>query len=360
MNRNFDADFEKLYRGGPAIGAILRGGVEGSSVTVLFGPSGSGKTTILRCLAGLERPDRGHIRFGDELWFEAASKHFLPPQSRGIGYLFQDYALFPHLTVARNIAYGLHDTGPIWRRRVGEMLEKFQLTGLESRYPHQISGGQQQRVALARAVIRKPCLLLLDEPLSALDAPTRIELRQTLRCMLRDLAIPSVIVTHEAMEAIALGDHVSVLDHGIIRQSGTVQEVFSCPADLSVARIVGIETVARGRITEIRDGLATVAVGAARVLALADGPTGSEVDICIRGEDVTVQLDERHVSSVRNRLPGTIMSLVREGPMVRVVLNCGFLLTALITRPAAEELSLREGIRAVASIKAPSVHLIFR
>jgi molybdate transport system ATP-binding protein len=360
MSHGFDADFEKHYPGGATVRAILRGGTEGFSVTVLFGPSGSGKTTILRCLAGLERPEQGHIRLDNDLWFDAQAGCFLPPQRRGIGFLFQDYALFPHLTVARNIAYGLKLAGSNPQRNVEEMLERFQLSGLAERYPHQISGGQQQRVALARALVRKPRLLLLDEPLSALDAPTRTDLRRQLRRILHDLAIPSVIVTHDAMEAIALGDQVLVLDQGRVRQSGTIQEVFSRPADLAVARIVGIETVARGRVMEAQEGLAVVAVGQAQVYALADGSIGGEVDICIRGEDVIVQLDEQQGSSVRNRLHGKVVTLIREGPMVRVMLDCGFLLTALVTRPAAEELSLREGLAVVALIKASAIHLIRR
>src|SRR5205823_4699837 len=141
--------------------------------------SGSGKSTALRCLAGLERPDRGTIRFGDEIWFDSARGIFLPPQRRRIGYLFQDYALFPHLRVAQNIAYGLAKFAR--QQRIEEITALLGLSGLEDRYPKQLSGGQQQRVALARALVCRPRLLLLDEPLSALDAPTREHLRRQLR-----------------------------------------------------------------------------------------------------------------------------------------------------------------------------------
>ncbi|HKV38719.1 MAG TPA: ABC transporter ATP-binding protein [Blastocatellia bacterium] len=356
----FEADFEKRYRGGASVRAAIRGSAERFSVTVLFGPSGSGKTTVLRCLAGLERPEEGHIRFGNDIWFEARTGRFMAPQHRGIGYLFQDYALFPHLRVANNIGYGLGGAGRTRRQLVEDILDQFQLSGLGERFPHEISGGQQQRVALARAMIRRPRLLLLDEPLSALDTPTRTELRLALRRMLRELATPTVIVTHDSMEAIALGDQVVVLDRGVVRQSGSVQEVFSRPADLAVARIVGIETVLPATITGIQEDLAVVAVGQVNVFALAEGFDGGDVDICIRGEDVIVQLDESIGSSVRNRLHAKVVSVVREGAMMRVILDCGFLLTAMVTRPAGEELGLCEGRDVVALIKAPAVHLIRR
>ncbi|MEI8197543.1 MAG: ABC transporter ATP-binding protein, partial [Phycisphaerae bacterium] len=220
-------------------------------ITVLFGPSGCGKTTILRCLAGLERPDMGFIRYGSEYWFDAPRGLHLPPQRRGIGFLFQDYALFPHLNVAGNISYAIARIAriprPQRRERLAEMLDLLDLGGLEQRYPDQLSGGQQQRVALARALITRPKLLLLDEPLSALDGPTRETLRRHLRKLLTALHIPAIIVTHDPTEAMALADHVAVLHRGQVLQAGPVEEVFSRPTDLTVAQIVGIETVLAGR-----------------------------------------------------------------------------------------------------------------
>jgi len=168
------AEFEKHFPGGTVIQVELRRPADAFSLTVLFGPSGSGKSTTLRCLAGLDRPERGTIRFGDEIWSDAGRGIFLPPQRRRIGYLFQDYALFPHLRVAQNIGYGLGKiAAAARRRRIEEITALLGLAGLEDRYPRQLSGGQQQRVALARALVCRPRLLLLDEPLSALDAPTR-------------------------------------------------------------------------------------------------------------------------------------------------------------------------------------------
>jgi molybdate transport system ATP-binding protein len=356
------AEFEKRFAGGVTIRAALECPASGFHVTALFGPSGCGKTTVLRCLAGLERPEAGAIRFGDETWFDATAKKMLPPQRRDVAYLFQEYALFPHLTVEQNIAYGLRDQSLAQAHAlVLEMLDAFELTGLERRYPHQISGGQQQRVALSRAVIRKPRLLLLDEPLSALDAPTRDELRRGLRDLLRTLATPTILVTHDPMEVIALAQHVLVMEAGEVLQSGPVSDVFSRPTTLAAARIVGVETVADGEVLHVENGLATVAIGSASIMAMCDNTLPREVTVCIRGEDVIIQpITADAGSSARNRLVGIVRGIIPQGALVRVQLDCGFALTALITRPAADELQLHDGQRVLALIKAPSVHLMPR
>jgi molybdate transport system ATP-binding protein len=360
MTLTLTARFEKRFAAGPAIAADLERPIDAFSITVLFGPSGCGKTTILRCLAGLERPESGAIHFGPTPWFDAGRGVFLSPQQRGIGYLFQDYALFPHLTVAGNIAYGLSGPRAERRQRVAAMLDLLHLRGLEERYPHQVSGGQQQRVALARVLVRRPRLLLLDEPLSALDAATREQLRPELRRVLMNFGIPVVLVTHDRIEAMALADHLVVLDAGKVRQQGTVPEVFNRPADLAVARIVGVETVQPGKIVHVADGLATVAVGPVHLVALAPTMEIHDVHVCIRGEEVVLQRDGMKETSPRNRLEAVVRSLAPEGPMVRVTLDCGFVLTALVTRPACAELGLSEGVKITALLKVPSVHLIPR
>jgi len=243
MTRFLDADFERRFERGPTIQAALRQSVTEFSVTALVGPSGCGKTTILRCLAGLDTPRQGRISFSDEAWFDASLRINRRPQERAIGYLFQEYALFPHLTVFENIAFGVGSGRSTSHAaiddRVRALLDMLQLSRLAARYPHQLSGGQQQRVALARTVAPRPRLLLLDEPLSALDAPTRAELRDELRRVLTAWAIPTIIVTHDAAEVMAFADHVVVLYDGHIRQQGPVVEVFQKPADAEVARIIG-------------------------------------------------------------------------------------------------------------------------
>jgi molybdate transport system ATP-binding protein len=356
------ADFEKQFPGGPLIRFHLTRSQDASSMTVLFGPSGSGKTTALRCLAGLERPDRGYIRFGKETWFDSTRRVFLPPQQRRIGYLFQDYALFPHLTVEQNVGYGLRGISQVERRRrVEAIMEVLGLIGLENRYPGQISGGQQQRVALARAVVCRPRLLLLDEPLSALDGPTREQVRRQLRHSLEMLRMPGFIVTHDRTDALALGDHMVVLEDGRVCQSGPVHEVFSKPIDLSVARIVGVDTVELAKVVHVANGLATVTVGPTQLVALASDGIDGEAYVCIHGEDVTLEKrGSMPNSSARNRLAGRIESLDREGPMMRVILDCGFPLKALVTKQACEEMRLQVRDEVVALLKAGAIHLVSR
>ena len=356
MNNTLNIRIEKRFPG-ITIRASFCQAMTGFSSTALFGPSGCGKTTILRCLAGLERPEVGHIQWSDEVWFDAPQRCFLPPQQRQIGYLSQDYALFPFLSVAGNIGYGLPRAE---RHLVGDLLDLFQLTGFEHRSPRDLSGGEQQRVALARTISRKPRLLLLDEPLSALDLPTRTQLRRELRHLLAKFGIPVILVTHDPMEVMALADCVVVLERGQILQQGKVEDVFSRPADAGVARIVGVETVVAGRIEEVQHGLASVRVGTAVIYVATDGIESGEVGVCIRAEDVIVQPVDAGLSSVRNHLRGCITSLTPEGPLVRLTIDCGFALTALITRQASAELQLREGLPVTALVKATAIHLVSR
>src|SRR5215510_9535052 len=361
------AEFEKYFSGGTVIQVELRRPADAFSLTVLFGPSGAGKSTTLRCLAGLDRPESGIIRFGDEIWFDAVRGIFLPPQRRRIGYLFQDYALFPHLRVAQNIGYGLGKvTAPERRQRIEEITALLGLVGLEDHYPSQLSGGQQQRVALARALVCRPRLLLLDEPLSALDAPSREHLRRQLRDWLVELRMSTVLVTHDRIEALALGDHVVVFEAGRVRQSGSVQQVFSAPVDVAVARIVGVDTIERGKVVQLADGFATIQVGPKQVIAPAPsrrkGGLDNEGYVCTYAEDVTLEKTGANPtqSSAGNRLLGHIRYLHREGPMVRVNIDCGFPLKALITNQACQNMGLRERDEVVATVNTPATHLIVR
>ncbi len=356
------AAFTKRYAKGPAISAELALATEGFAVTVLFGPSGAGKTTILRCLAGLERPESGTIRFGDAIWLDAATGVSLPPQARRIAFLFQEYALFPHLTVERNVAYGIRGSRSERQAATGRLVSTLGLDGLESRYPAELSGGQRQRVALARALATEPRLLLLDEPLSALDAPSRASLRRELRSLLARLAVPTLLVTHDRVEALALGDRIVVVAGGRVVQTGPVHEVFSRPADLAVAEIVGVETVVPGRVlgSAAAQGLLSVEVGAAKLLVSDPGRVSGEVMVSIRAEEVLLERGQASLASARNHLPGLVSDLHPEGMLVRVTVDCGFPLAALITRPACEELALGPGQPVTCVVKATSVHLIPR
>jgi molybdate transport system ATP-binding protein len=358
MSSLLDAAFAKRFPNGPEIRGEVSVPSDAFSVTVLFGPSGSGKTTVLRCLAGLDRPDEGHIRFGNAIWFDASRRIHVAPQGRGVGYFFQEYALFPHLTVFGNIAYGLCDVDKKHRaRRVAEILALFGLTGLEDRYRHQISGGEQQRVALARAVIRRPKLLLLDEPLSALDAATREPLRRELRRLLEGLGMPTLLVTHDRTEALALGDSVVVMDGGRVRQSGPINEVFDRPTSALVARVVGVETILPAEILDRKGDRATVSVGRTQLFAAAPKGETDAWHICIRGEDVHL-VQGSGDQEWDNRLPGRIVSVVREGPVVRVVVDCGFPLVALVGRLSFRDRDMREGETVTAAVRAEAVRLV--
>lgn len=355
---------ERRYRRGPTITAAFELELDVAHTLVLFGPSGSGKTTVLRCLAGLEHPDQGRIAAGDVVWFDSAGRVDLAPQRRRIGYLPQGFALFPHLDVRTNIGYGIAD-GPRGERRdrVGELVGLLGLDGLEHRRPGELSGGQQQRVALGRALARRPRLLLLDEPLSALDAPMREQLRLELRQLLVDAGLTSIVVTHDRTEALVLGDRVAVMDGGSIRQLGPTLDVFDRPADETIARIVGIETVLPATVIAASGGLVRLSVGTGEVEAVGAWPVGAHVLISIRAEDVIIgagaQAGEPPTAfSARNHLAGRVTAIEPAGPLVRVRLECGFPLVAAVTRPAVEAMRLAPGAPVIAIFKAPAVHVI--
>ena len=221
----------------------------GGGVAVLFGPSGAGKTLTLQCLAGLITPAAGRIVVDGRVFFDGAAGINLPTQARRVGYVFQGYALFPHLTVADNLGFGLRDRPRAERAlRVARVIEQVGLGGLERRYPRELSGGQRQRVALGRALAIEPALLLLDEPLSALDTPLRRALRDELRALLSEVGTAAVVVTHDFTEAYRLGDRIVVYDAGRVVQSAPRSELLWQPASESVARIMGIPNVLRGTV----------------------------------------------------------------------------------------------------------------
>jgi len=205
---------------------------------VVFGPSGSGKSITMQCLAGLLRPDAGRIQIGERILFDSSAGIDVPPQSRNVGFVFQDYALFPHLDVEKNVGFGLRDANDA-AARVAQFLTLFELTPLARSFPRNLSGGQRQRVALARALIRQPELLLLDEPLSALDARVRAHLRTEIRQLQRRLQVTTIMVTHDQEEALTMADRIVVMNHGAVEQIGTPAEIYREPATLFVARFVG-------------------------------------------------------------------------------------------------------------------------
>jgi molybdate transport system ATP-binding protein len=203
-----------------------------AETVAIVGPSGAGKSTILRAIAGLLKPQAGHVTVGDETWFDAERHIDLAPEDRSVGLVFQQYALFPHMSVERNIAFG-------GKARVAELMDRLGIARLAKARPRQLSGGERQRVALARALAREPEVLLLDEPLSALDPHTRDVVRQELAEDLREFALPTLLVTHDVADAIALADRIGVVRDGRIIQLGTADELAANPADEFVARVFG-------------------------------------------------------------------------------------------------------------------------
>ncbi len=233
-------------------------------ILALLGPSGSGKTTLLRSVAGLERPDAGKIELRGKLVFDAASGLEIPAEQRGLGLVFQSYAIWPHRTVFENVAYGLrlrHAGESDIRRRVGAVLDRLGLGQLAERYAHQLSGGQQQRVALARAMVYNPPVLLLDEPLSNLDAKLREDARAWLREIIKQTETSALYVTHDQTEALAIADRTLVLDRGKIQQEGTPEEIYAHPANQFTAEFMGSNNRFEGKIAEVETKRARLAGG---------------------------------------------------------------------------------------------------
>jgi molybdate transport system ATP-binding protein len=293
-------------------------------ITVLFGPSGSGKSLTLQCVAGLIRPDEGRIVVGEQVVFDAQEGVELPPQQRRIGYVPQDYALFPHMTVAGNVGFGLSG----WprsqmRQAVDEMLALMGLSELAGRRPGELSGGQQQRIALARALVRRPKALLLDEPFAALDSPIRAQLRQLVRDLQRRFRLPTLFVTHDLSEASFVADQIAILDGGRIRQVGLPNEVLMHPADLSVARAVGVKNVLAGRVVERAEDYLVVQAGETTLVTRPyPFEVGRAVHLCIRPERIMFQRKDRPIGNRPNQLWCKIGGETSDG------LNCTLFLEA--------------------------------
>jgi molybdate transport system ATP-binding protein len=350
--------FERRFEGGTVVAAAAELPLDTAPVTVLFGPSGGGKTTILRTLAGLERPQSGFVRFRGETWSDVERGVFVAPQRRGVGIVFQDYALFPHLTVAENIAFGVSTERAARERKVRELADLLAIPDLLQRRPAALSGGQRQRVALARALATGPRLLLLDEPLSALEQTLREELRVELRRLLLESRVPAVVVTHDRDEALALGDQIAVVAAGNIRQLGPVDRVLGAPDDAEIARLVGTENVLPGRVVGRDGGLARVDIAGKTLVAVDLPGLPDDVFACVRAEEIALETEGGAPTSARNRLPATVVATAPLGPLVRVRLDCGFPLVALVTRSSVEELGLRQGARVLALLKVPAIRLV--
>lgn len=341
----------------------------------LAGPSGAGKSTVLRIVAGLLRPDAGRVRCGDDLWLDRERGVALPPEQRACGYVFQHYALFPHLSAARNVAYGLRGGSRAQRRTTAiAALERFGIGQLADARPRALSGGERQRVALARAVVRRPRALLLDEPLTALDATTRGQATRALGELLREHEVPAILVTHDFVEAATLGTTVAIVDRGRIVQRGAPAEVAARPATPFVAGLTGA-VVLTGVASSADHGLAKVALdGGGTVLSTDPVPASGgaatrpvPVAVTTHPWEITLHpVDERPGDlvdvggSARNALAATVTAITPIGNRVRVGLDTGQPLAAEVTGAAIERLGLQVGDRVTAAWKASATRVLDR
>jgi len=319
--------------------------LEVDSTIAVVGPSGAGKTTLLRAIAGLVKPEAGRIAAGDHLWFDAARDVCLAPDEREVGLVFQDYALFPHMTVRQNIEYAR-------RRRADEYLERFRIAALADVKPPSLSGGERQRVALARALARDPRVLLLDEPISALDAHTKAAVRAELHELLAGLEIPALLVTHDFEDAAALAGEVSVIVDGRVRQAGTPAELVARPADAFVASFTGANLL-RGTAEPSANGSTRVRLEDGTTVVTADTAAGAVI-LAVYPWDITVG-SAPPSDSAMNVIGGTVRSVAEFGNRVRVAIGP---VTAEITAESLERLALRPGRVAFAAFKATGTRVV--
>ena len=344
-----------------------------AGITILFGASGAGKTTLLDCIAGLTTPDSGRISVGKSVLFDSASGINLPTHSRQIGYVFQEAALFPHLSAAENVAYGLARFGPEERRRrVKEALNALGIASFHDRKPAQLSGGEKQRVALARALVTQPLLLLLDEPLVALDLPVRMKIAEDLRRSIQNLPIPVLYVTHNRDEVFMLGENLVVLEHGKIIAEGTPHEVLSAPRAETVAQLSGFENILDAEVSSIHEDRGTMTC---RVFAGEEGVSGgigqpeietplvhaeigSRLRVGISAGDILLATSAPVGLSARNILPGRLLSLSQRDAIVIARVDCGVELAVHLTLGARDALALAPGKPVWIIVKTHSCHLL--
>jgi len=338
--------------------------------TVLFGPSGSGKTTLLDCVAGLTTPGAGRIVAGERVLFDADSQVNIPVAKRGVGYVFQDLALFPHLTVEQNAEYGMaHLPRSQRKNQAAAMLQELRIDHLRQQRPAEISGGERQRVALARALLSDPCVLLLDEPLAALDAMTKAKIIDDLRRWNQAHGIPILYVTHSRDEVIALGERVIVLQDGHIIARGTPHQVLSAPHQETVAQLAGFENIFDATVWLVHEDRGTMTCrlpgGQAGVFVLLETPLiraeqGSHVRVGIRAGDILLALRKPEGLSARNVIAGQLLSVERRDMMISARVNCGVEMEVHLTLASRDALHLMPGGEVWLVIKTYSCHLMQR
>ncbi|HVH70167.1 MAG TPA: molybdenum ABC transporter ATP-binding protein [Candidatus Dormibacteraeota bacterium] len=333
-------------------------------ITILFGPSGAGKSTLLDCIAGLVSPDAGKIAIGQEVLFDSAMHINVPPQKRRIAYVFQSLALFPHLTVEQNIEYGLTNTPEQARRMlIEEILEAFGVEKLRDQKPGQISGGERQRTALARSLVTAPRLLLLDEPLTGLDAELKAAIVEDLRAWNAAKRIPILYVTHSREEVDALGERVIAIDNGRVVGHGAPIEVLDAPRRKRLAQAAGFENLLSATVLDLRepDGVMRVKLGESRCeieVPLGHASPGDRVQVAIRAGDILLASERPRGLSARNILEGRVVSLERRASICIARVDCGVTFIVHITPGAVRALDLAAEKQAWLVLKTHSCHLV--
>jgi molybdate transport system ATP-binding protein len=332
----------------PLRGFALELALDVTRTVALVGPSGAGKTSALRVIAGLVEPCRGRVSLDGERWLDTEGRLSLPPERRRVGLVFQDYALFPHLNVRANVAFGAGG------RSVDGLLERFRIGHLAAAHPDELSGGERQRVALARALAREPAVLLLDEPLAALDAHTKSEVRHELAELLRELSLPTLLVTHDYEDAAALADEVGVLVEGQLRQLGAPAELVARPRDAFVASFTGANLL-RGKARRSTGALTVIRLESGENLYSADEAEG-EVGVVVYPWEVSVaRTHAPDADSALNVVRGQVGSLVEVANRVRVRVGP---VAAEVTAASAARLELGDGGIAYATFKATGTRLV--
>jgi molybdate transport system ATP-binding protein len=332
--------------------------------TMILGPSGGGKTTLLNCIAGFVRPDSGRLSLGARTLFDSDERINMPVAERRLGYVFQNLALFPHLTVAQNVQYGIVKVPAEERRaRMMTMLESFRIAHLTARKPGEISGGERQRVALARSLVTNPAALLLDEPLTALDNSTKSKILDDLRAWNAAHEIPILYVTHSPEEAFALGERVVVLEDGRILAQGMPQYVLTTPRHETIAQVVGFENVFDATVKSIAETQGTMLCQLDETptqleVPLGHAETGARVRIAIRAGDIIIASDQPHNLSARNSFQGRVLSIRREGVRVVVMVEAGASFEVHLTPAAIDALQLEDGKEVWLVIKTYSCNLV--
>jgi len=333
-------------------------------ITILFGPSGAGKSTLLDCIAGLTQPDAGRIAINGNLLFDSSKKLNVPPQHRQISYVFQSLALFPHMTAEANVAYGLPDLSEQERlARVSEILQMFRVEKLRGRRPREISGGEQQRVALARSLVTLPRVLLLDEPLTGLDAELKASIIDDLRAWNAAHRIPILYVTHSREEVDALGERVIALLHGKIVSEGTPREVLDAPRRKRLAQAAGFENLLSGTVLDLReaDGVMRVCLvdtACEMEVPLGHAAPGDRIRIAVRAGDILLAAEPPRRLSARNVLEGKIVSMEQRGTLVVARVDCGVIFTVHVTPGAERALELAAEKKVWLVLKTHSCHFV--